>query len=240
MSKREPPWWRAPLAQWQREVTLELGAARPASRLFAELRNALGINGREGIDLVDATHLVAHTIVDLETLGQLPIVDRLMRQLLGQRGPLVLSAAQKARKNVCPPYRRKLLQPLLGSLAIDTELRPPRRPWKILPPERQTRAALQHEAKQRKIIDELLAEQRQRVCAAGYLLLITVLAFEGAGAVVNDRKVAKAVAAELLHATVWLYGKPSCKPVISLVQAVTGEKLAISSIRWLAQQLPPD
>jgi hypothetical protein len=220
MSKKESPSWREPFAEWQQEAMRALAdcwSASPASHV----------------------HQIARTIVAFEKLGKHEVVELLMRQHLGQHGPCVLPVRTRHERRSASPssHNRKLLWPWLASIAIDANLRPQRQPH--TPPEKQLglwSAYLVREARQRAIIDRLLAEQRQRLCAAGYLLLITALAFEGAGAVMSDRKVAKAVAAELLHATAWLYGKPCCKPVISLVRAITGVKLAISSVRWLARQ----
>jgi hypothetical protein len=218
MSPRPPPWWRLPLTQWRREAGAALG-------------DCWGIT-----PAVTALQL-ARCIVALDELGRLPAVERLMRQLLGRQGPRVLSV--KARSSSAAPKCRQLLQPMLGPLVIGSDLRLHRRKELTSQQRELLRAVLQHEAQQRAIIDRLPAERRRRLCAAGYLQLIAVLALAGAEAIPADRERARAVAAELLHATFWLYGKPLFKASISLVTAVTGVRFTPSSLRWLARDLSP-
>jgi hypothetical protein len=197
MSPRPPPWWRAPLAQWIEEAGPAILDCWGPSSIPAEQ--------------------VAGAVILLQRLGRLPIVDRLMRQHLGRQGPHVVSV--KLRRGEAPSSRKRL-QPLLGVLAFDADLRP-------------LHHVSRFEAHQRASIDHLSIRQRRRLCAAGYLLLITVLAFQGVGARARDRERAKAMAAELLHAFIWLYGKPRIKAVRSLVAAITEVKLTASTIRWL-------
>jgi hypothetical protein len=172
-----------------------------------------------------------------------PIIEPLMRQHFGRHGPsrVLLVRAHWNRRDVAPSsVNRELLWPLLPAIAINTELRPQRRPLARAQRRALTREqykALRQEAKQRKIIDASPALWRRRVCAAGYLMLVAALAAAGSEATAGKRKRAKAVAMELLHTTKWLYGKPLHKPVISLVKAVTGEDLGGSIVKIWAKQL---
>jgi hypothetical protein len=210
MSHRPEPWWRAPLRQWQREVEpalIDCWSLDPAIITPVQL---------------------AHIITDLADLSDKLTTSQSMGQLFRQHDRPVPSIKIRRARRRAAPSNRKLLQPLLPALQFGDDLRPQRLVRHTITP---------HEKQRRALIDQLSAEQLQRIGAAGYLSLISVLAFRRAGAVVNDRECAHVVAEEVLRASVWLYGKPRFKLATSLVAAITANGLSGSSIRRQAQRL---
>jgi hypothetical protein len=254
MSKKEEPPWRAPLVQWWTEMRVALidclmqhPGAVSTDQLFGSgprLNPRQLVGSGPFLDPEPLGGIISHLGMLLpqsivphlpqyppgyeqsppqlteQQISQHQAIERMMRQLFGEKGPRVLSAEARRTRGCPAPSDR---QPLLAKLALDADLRP-------LP-------ATPRSENERAIIDRLSATERQRLCAAGYLLLVAALAFEGVGAVRKDRKSAEAVAKELLDATVWLYGEPCFKPVISLVEVLTGIKFRISSVKSWARKL---
>jgi hypothetical protein len=164
---------------------------------------------------------LGHALVTLEALGTHQTVEFLMREHFGEHGPRLRPAKTRRACQQVAPRNRLLLHPLLAAVVIDADLRPQRDGFTA------------GERQQRAVIDALSAKQQQRLCAAGYLLLVTALAFAAVG---QEQQRAKAVAIELLHASAWLYGDPLIKPTISLVYASAGIRFSNSSMRGFARR----
>jgi hypothetical protein len=97
MSPRPPAWWKAPLAQWCREVA-----------------SVLLDYGEKCGDALTAVE-IGHGLVTLDRLLSDPTVEKTLRQLFRKGGPAVMTS----RPRVLFHRRRRL-----ALLALDAELRP--------------------------------------------------------------------------------------------------------------------
>jgi hypothetical protein len=149
-------------------------------------------------------------------------MEPLLRQLFGKKCPDVTK--HKAHRRTSPSSR-ELFQPILPLLKLDEDLRPHARGWV--------------EGKRPTALENLTVEQRRRLCAVGYLLLVAILAFQEARAraCTNKHVCAKLIAEELARAALWIYGTCPVKPIATLAELVGGGRLDPSSIRLMIDRL---
>jgi hypothetical protein len=213
MSKRPPPWWKAPLAWWCTELYLAL----------IECSSLEGVDARQ----------VAMTITTLNDLLKHEDVERMLRQHLGAAGPKVVAWWRQ----VAAYHRRKAMQPALAFLVLDAELHPRRIAKRSKARTHTVRIAeplpifLRSAEEQHAAFRALSLTERRCVCAAGYLLLAAAL-MPWSAMGVSESRYAETAAMKLMRTTAWLYGKPCYRPVSTLVQAITGRRFFPSSMRW--------
>jgi hypothetical protein len=205
MSPRPPARWKAAFAQWRAEL-------RPALNHYSRHSGETEF-GPAGIKNIGDT---------LDQFAQHPAVERMLRQLLGKRGPHVV--IQRG---------RIMLWPTLTRLVLDAELRP-------------RSDIARFSEKQRAVLDDLPPADRLRISAAGYLLLIAALLAQDIAGDLHEESeefVASTLAVEhvaqrLLSATIWLYGREQPRPVGTLVRVLTRRKFTPSSLQWRAKRSP--
>jgi hypothetical protein len=208
MSQRPPAWWKAPLAQWRAEL-------RPALNDYWS-RSGGAEFGPADIKTIGDT---------LDRLVQHSTVERMLHQLLRERGPQVMMQVMM--------QRDRMLWPTLTRLVFDAELRP-------------HGDIVRFSEEQKAVLDDLLPANRLRICAAGYLLLIAALVARDIAGDLHEESeefVASPLAVEheaqrLLSATRWLYGREQPRPVGTLVRVLTKRKFNPSSLQWRAKRPP--
>jgi hypothetical protein len=187
----------------------------PLAQWFEELSFALAeLRQNSAI----GPHDIANIKACLAAMPAYPSVGWSLGQLLGRKGPRLRSLKARQRK-----YPTEQL-PLLTSLPFDADLRPRLR-------------ASGHTEQQRASLTRLALGKRQRICAAGYVLLAAAVAFCAAhtGACV-ERGRAQWIAKQVLSVTIWLYGTPAILLTRTLVEALTDVPLAEASLRNWAKR----